>query len=131
MYRRRRSRPGSDRRNRYYESYPGECDLDSVQTCLTGLGIGLLVSAALSVAPALADLPTAGAEVVRVAFRLGIVVNEVSQHLEPRDLTGCLDSWAYVIPDVVVADVQKALDALQPREVSLMEFSYYILRLVC
>lgn len=81
-----------------------------------------MATAAVSLSPTLADLPLAGAEVVRLAFRLGVLVDEVSQNLQPRDLTGTgsLDSWAYVIPDVAVDDVQKELDAIYAREVSLI-----------
>lgn len=103
---------------RYYENHPDEYDFNSVNTCLAGLGMGLLASSAVSLSPALADIPVAGAEVVRVAFRLGVLVNEVSQNLEPRDLTSSPDSWAYVIPDMTAADVQRELDAIHARDVS-------------
>ena len=73
----------------------------------------------MSLSPTLADVPFAGAEVVRLAFRLGVLVDEVSQNLQPRDTTstGSPDSWAYVIPDVVATDVQKELDTIHAREV--------------
>ncbi len=79
-----------------------------------------MASAAVSLSPTLADIPLAGAEVVRVAFRLGVLVDEISQNLEPRDLTGSPDSWACVVPDVAADDVQKELDAIHNREVSLI-----------
>jgi monodictyphenone polyketide synthase len=85
---------------------------------LTGLGIGLLASAAVSLSPSLTDIPFSGAEVVRVAFRLGVLVDEVSQNLEPRDPTGPPNTWACVVPDVRPADVQKELDTIQTKEVS-------------
>jgi hypothetical protein len=85
---------------------------------LTGLGIGLLASAAVSLSPSLTDIPFSGAEVVRVAFRLGVLVDEVSQNLEPRDLNGPPNTWAYVVADVRAEDVQKELDAIQRTEVS-------------
>nr|AGI60157.1 type I polyketide synthase PKS5 [Dolichousnea longissima] len=100
----------------YHENSPDEFDFDSVNTCLAGLGIGLLASAAVSLSPTLADIPLASAEVVRVAFRLGVVVDEISQNLEPRNLTGSPDSWAFVIPDVAVDDVQKELDSIHTEE---------------
>ena len=102
----------------YYENHPDEYDFDSINSCLAGLGIGLLASAAVSLSPTLADIPFAGAEVIRNAFRLGVVVDEISQNLEPRDLTGSPDSWAYVVPDVVADDVQRELDVVHEREVS-------------
>ena len=80
-----------------------------------------MATAAVSLSLTLADLPAAGAEVVRLAFRLGVLVDEVSQNLQPRDMTNQsgLDSWAYVIPDVAAEDVQKELDAIHAMEVSL------------
>ncbi|KAF4536149.1 Beta-ketoacyl synthase [Lasiodiplodia theobromae] len=101
---------------RYYENSPNEFDLHSGHTYLAGLGIGLLATAAVSLAHTLAELPLVGAEVVRVAFRLGVVVHEVSQNLEPRDLSGSLDAWASVVPGVKAEDVQAELDAVQARE---------------
>ncbi|KAK4234117.1 hypothetical protein C8A03DRAFT_38117 [Achaetomium macrosporum] len=102
----------------YFEDHPHEYDFNTVETHLTGLGIGLLATAAVSLAPALADLPLAGAQVVRQAFRLGVLVDEVSQHLQPRDLaeTGTPDSWAYVLPDATAAEVQLELDEIYAKE---------------
>jgi hypothetical protein len=87
---------------------------------LAGLGIGLLATAAVSLSPTLVDIPVAGAQVVRIAFRLGVLVDEVSQNLQPRDLnnTGTPDTWAYVIPKVAAGDAQRELDAIHTREAS-------------
>jgi Starter unit:ACP transacylase in aflatoxin biosynthesis len=113
---------------RYYENCPDEFDFDPVNMCLAGLGIGLLATAAVSLSPTLANFPLAGAEVVRVAFRLGVLVDEVSQNLQPRDLTGTgsPDAWAYVITDVAADDVQRELDAIHTREVSLIVSLYVV-----
>ena len=79
----------------------------------------MLATAAVSLSPNLVDLPIAGAEVVRTAFRLGVVVDQVSQNLQPRELTdsGTPDTWAYVIPDVTPERVQKELDVIHTNEV--------------
>lgn len=61
-------------------------------------------------------MPLAGAEVVRIAFRLGVLVNEVSQNLQPRQVStegGSGDSWAYVVPGVAINEVQNELDLIQ------------------
>lgn len=91
-----------------------------MNTSLAGLGIGLLASAAVALARTLSDLPLSGAQVIRQAFRLGVLVDEVSQNLQPRDLTetGTPDSWAYVLPDVTAQRVQDELDAVYSKEVS-------------
>lgn len=109
--------------DRYHESRSEDFDFDSTNACLAGLGIGLLASAALSLAPTLADIPRTGAEVVRIAFRLGVLVDEVSQNLEPRDPTASPDTWACVVPEVTVDEVQNELDAVHAREVSFIRFS--------
>lgn len=106
---------------RYYEN-----DLDedfyhssSVDTCLAGLGTGLLSTAAVSLSSTLTDMSLAGAEVIRLAFRLGVLVDEVSQNLQPRQIleAGPGDSWAYVVPDVTAGEVQRELDAIHTSEV--------------
>jgi hypothetical protein len=110
---------------RYYEEHPTEFAADSLNKYLAGLGIGLLATAAVSLSPALADLPVAGAEVVRLAFRLGVLVDEVSQNLQPRDPlnSGLPDSWAYVVANVSISDVQNELDAIHARAVSTLNFT--------
>ena len=64
-------------------------------------------------------MPLAGAEVVRLAFRLGVLVDEVSQNLQSRQTleAGPGDSWAYVVPDVTADEVQRELDAIHTTEV--------------
>ena len=90
-----------------------------MDTYLAGLGTGLLSTAAVSLSSSLTDMPLAGAEVVRLAFRLGILVDEVSQNLQPRQVSeaGPGDSWAYVVPDVTADEVQRELDAIHKTEV--------------
>lgn len=56
---------------------------------------------------------------MRIAFRLGVLVSEVSQNLEPIDYSQPPESWAYVVPDVTPMAVQKELDAIHAREVSI------------
>lgn len=105
---------------RYYETYPDAFDNSSANTALAGLGIGLLATAAVSLASSIAEISITGAQVVRQAFRLGVLVNEVSQNLETRDLTdtNSPDTWAYVLANVSAEEVQKELDLLQAKEVS-------------
>ncbi|PSK34810.1 hypothetical protein B9Z65_1393 [Elsinoe australis] len=69
----------------YAETNRATVDLASSTNSLAGLGIGLLAASALSISPKLDCLPVAAAEIIRVAFRLGTLVYEVSQDLEPTD----------------------------------------------
>jgi monodictyphenone polyketide synthase len=65
----------------------------------------------------LADMPLAGAEVIRITFRLGIEIGEVSRNLQPPASDGVAgDSWAYVVPDVAPAEVESELDAIHAAE---------------
>lgn len=82
------------------------------------MGIGLLSTAAVSLSPTVSDLALAGAEVVRLAFRLGVVVDRVSANLEPRDPTSPPTSWAAVVPDVAIEEVRDELNAFHAKEVS-------------
>lgn len=90
----------------------------SIDTCLAGLGTGLLATAAGSLSSTSADMPLRGAEVVRLAFRLGVLVDEVSQNLQPRQKleAGPGNSWAYVVPDVTADEVQRGFDAIHTAE---------------
>ncbi|KAJ5769696.1 Type I Polyketide synthases (Type I PKS) [Penicillium odoratum] len=101
----------------YYETFPENHDFDSSHAYLAGLGIGLLATAAVSLSSTLADIPIAGAEVVRLAFRLGVLVDDVSHNLQARDLAnnGQPDSWAYVLPNVAPGEVQQELDAIHAK----------------
>jgi hypothetical protein len=97
--------------SRYIENHPEELK-DISNTCLAGLGIGLLASTAISLSPSLSDMPAVGADVVRLAFRMGIHVLSVSENLEARELSEQPDTWAYLIYNVDPVVVQAELDNL-------------------
>jgi len=105
---------------RYQENFHAKNDFDNENLSVTGLGIGLLASAAVAISPALTDIPLAGAEAVRIAFRLGVHVDEVSHNMEVRDFTGPQKAWAYVVPHAKVEDVQNELDSAHTMTVSLL-----------
>lgn len=87
-------------------------------TTLTGLGCGLLAAAAVAVSPTLTDLAAAGAQVARIAFRLGIHVYEMSSLLEASQGDGDFESWAYVVPGLSAEAVQAELDTYNQKTVS-------------
>nr|QZS37281.1 non-reducing polyketide synthase [Talaromyces sp.] len=98
----------------YAENHPEELS-DLTNTCLAGLGIGLLASTAVSLSSTLASLPLAGADAVRLAFRLGIHVQGVSENLEARDLSEKPDTWAYVVHNVDPDAAHRELIAMHSR----------------
>lgn len=55
---------------------------------------------------------SSGAEAIRIAFRMGVHVQAVSQQLEVRDLTEAPGTWAYVVHNVDPSRAQEELDAI-------------------
>lgn len=86
---------------------------------LTGLGMGILNAAAIAVSATLAELPAAGAEVVRVALRMGLVVEEASQALEPREPGATPESWATVVMDMAEDTIRDELQKFNQSMVSI------------
>ncbi|RMZ74762.1 hypothetical protein DV737_g5762, partial [Chaetothyriales sp. CBS 132003] len=101
--------------------FSNEFPHDHLQTLLRNLynrskGDRLLSSTAVALSPGLAELPLAGADAVRTAFRLGILVADVSSDLEARDPNESPDTWAYVVHNVLPEEAQRELDAFCERE---------------
>lgn len=64
-------------------------------------------------------MPVASCEVIRIAFRLGVQVDQISRNLQPQSTAGGpSDSWAYVIPNAIAEEVQAELDSIQAADVS-------------
>ena len=62
-------------------------------------------------------MPAVGAEVARTAFRVGVMVDKVSQSLEPQDTAGRSETWAYVVTGITEELVQRELDEINGSEV--------------
>lgn len=90
-------------------------------TTLSGLSIGLLSAATVAVSTSLSDLANVGIEAVRVAFRMGIHVDQVSQLLEAREPDSSPESWAYVVTGVTADIVQEELDRFNKETVGVHE----------
>ncbi|KAJ5177089.1 Type I Iterative PKS [Penicillium canariense] len=97
-------------RNRHHEATNQKYDLAETGTTLSGLSIGLLSAAAVAVSTSLSDLACYGVESVRIAFRMGIHVDGVSQYLESCEPDSSPKSWAYVVTGVSAENVQQELD---------------------
>lgn len=89
-------------------------------SCIAGFSTGLLAAAAVALSPAVPALIPIAVEVVLVAFRLGVLIEntardiENSPHLEEF-------SWAYVIPGKTEADMEAALDEFHRKTVSFVK----------
>lgn len=101
-------------RFRYYEQRPDQY-LESDDSCILGLGAGLLAASAVACSRTLVDLPLIAVKIVRIAFKLGVVVGRVSeqfhQHGEARE------SWSMIVSEATEAKVQAELDAFNTRMV--------------
>ncbi|KAH6640304.1 putative polyketide synthase [Chaetomium tenue] len=102
----------------YYENNVEETyDYHHADASILGLGTGLLTTVAVALSPTLADVAEVGAEAVRVSFRIGVLMDEVSQNLHPRPSDGSQGgSWAYVVQDITVEEAQSELDAFHKAE---------------
>lgn len=67
----------------------------------------MLAGAALALSSSLADMVKNGAESVRVSFRLGIYVDDISRKLEAPQPDGTLQSWAHVVTGMAQETVQE------------------------
>ncbi len=92
-------------------------DLRTTATTLAGLSTGLLAGAAVSLASSLKDLTNTAAESVRVAFRLGCYIDEMSRKIESCDPENPL-SWAYVVTQLSAEQIQLELDQYNKDTVS-------------
>lgn len=89
-------------------------------TTLAGLSIGLFAGAAVSLSRSLADLVRNGSEAVRVAFRLGVYVDDISRKLESSHLDGTPKSWAHCVPSMSQDKVQAEVERYNAEAVSLV-----------
>ncbi|PHH90411.1 hypothetical protein CDD83_3785 [Cordyceps sp. RAO-2017] len=89
-----------------------EVDFDLVRpgqtVVLTGLGVGLFAAAAVALSGSVADVVAAGAESVRLAFRLGISVDDVSRKVEAPEPDGTPLSWVSVVTGMRQEAVEEA-----------------------
>ena len=69
-----------------------------------------MAAASVSLATSVADLAYTGGECVRISFRLGCYVDNISRSLEPRDADGTLESWAYVVTGLDLETVQQEVN---------------------
>lgn len=66
----------------YHEAHPLEYDFRANNAALIGRGPGLLSGAAISLSPSPLLLPSMAAEIAKVTFRFGLIVDQVCRSLE-------------------------------------------------
>lgn len=115
---------------RHHESQGLEYNLHRSSSVLAGLSIGLVAAAAVSISSCLSDAALNGVESVRVAFRLGIHVDNISQSLEVCEAEGPRESWAYVVTGVSLEEIQKEVarynsDSVSYDQLEIQPFQSY------
>lgn len=101
----------------HHESQDIHYSFDGDST-LAGLSIGLFAGAAVSLSRSLADLARNGSEAVRVAFRLGVYVEDISRKLESSHPDGTPKSWAHCVPSMSQDKVQAEVERYNTEAVS-------------
>lgn len=99
---------------RYYEHQPDQY-LNSEDSCILGLGAGLLSASAVACSRTLIDLPLIAVKIVRIAFKLGAVVGRVSEQLHQHG--EAKESWSMIVSEATEAQVQAELDAFHKKMV--------------
>ena len=92
---------------RYHEHKPDRY-LNPDDSCIIGLGVGLLSASAVACSRTLADLPLIAVKFVRIAFKLGVVVGRVSEQLHQR--REAKESWSMIVSEATEAKVQAESD---------------------
>jgi hypothetical protein len=105
--------------NRHYELYPSTYDFDKTESCLLGLGVGVLVAATVSLSPSILDLTEIGAEVVRLVFRCAFCTHRVARMLHVFDPESPWKNWIYVILNESEQNVRNQLKAAKLCNVGL------------
>lgn len=74
----------------------------------------------MAISTSLSDLAYYGVESVRIAFRMGIHVDRVSQSLESRGPDSGPKTWAYVVTGVSAEIIQQELDRFNMDTVNIL-----------
>ena len=77
-----------------------------------------MAAAAVSISSCLSDVALNGIESVRIAFRLGIHVDHISQSLESLEADGTRESWAYVVTGVSSEEIRAEIGRYNEESVS-------------
>lgn len=104
--------------DRHYELNPAAYDFKAADTLFTGLGVGVLIGAAVSLSPSVGELAARGVEIVRIAFRCAMHVDRVARTLDTFDQGFTHKNWIYVVLNEPEQRVRDELEVAQPSHVS-------------
>ena len=84
------------------------------ETYAVGFSTGLLAAAAIALSPAVPTLIPLGVEVVLIAFRTGLHVGTVANHLDSQHDGS---SWSYALSGITEAETRILLSKFQADQV--------------
>lgn len=106
------------KQHRYHEANPLEYDFQPSSTFLIGRGPGLLSAAAISLSPRLSMIPSISEEIARVAFRFGLIVDQVCRSIEVSpDEINAEGAWIYCAHGVDEEAAVQAVDRFNVEKV--------------
>ncbi|KAI9702722.1 MAG: Type I Iterative PKS [Bogoriella megaspora] len=94
----------------HHEAYPLEYNFQPSNTFLIARGTGLLAAAAIGLSPSVSMIPRIIDDITRVAFRFGIVVDQVCRSLEvsPGEINA-EGAWVYCVYGVEEEDAYQVV----------------------
>ncbi|CAO2648112.1 Nn.00g090340.m01.CDS01 [Neocucurbitaria sp. VM-36] len=94
----------------YHDAHPLEYNFRAENTVLIGRGPGLLSGAAIALSPSPLLLPAMAAEITKVTFRFGLIVDQVCRSLEvsPSEINA-EGAWVYCAHKVDLKEAQQAV----------------------
>ncbi len=96
--------------HRYHEAHPLEYNFRASNTSLIGRGPGLLSAAAVGLSPSISMIPSIAEHITRVAFRFGLVVDQVCRSLEvSSDEINAEGAWIYCAHGADEKDAHEAV----------------------
>lgn len=104
--------------DRYHEAHPLEYKFQPSDTFLIARGPGMLSAAAVALCPNVSMIPSIAADITRVAFRFGLVVDQVCRALEVSpDEINAASAWIYCVYGVDPYEAQEAVACFNAQKV--------------
>jgi hypothetical protein len=112
---------------RYHEAHPLEYDFQPSNTFLIARGPGMLSAAAIALCPNVSMVPSITGDIAKVAFRFGLVVDQVCRSLEiSPDEINAAGAWIYCVYGVDPSKAQEAVALFNAEKVSLISMLFSI-----
>lgn len=106
-------------RDRYHEAHPLEYNFQPPTTLLMARGPGMLSAAAIALCPTASMVPSITGDITKIAFRFGLVVDQVCRSLEisPGEINAA-GAWIYCVHGVDPHEAHEAVARFNVEKVS-------------